>query len=49
MIPAGHEPYLKLLTRGAERPTEEEVAVNPRAASARVRAAERVREKGLVA
>ncbi|GAA1552640.1 16S rRNA (cytosine(1402)-N(4))-methyltransferase RsmH [Kribbella hippodromi] len=49
VIPAGHEPYLKLLTRGAERPTEEEVAVNPRAASARVRAAERVREKGLVA
>ena len=49
VIPAGHEPYLKLLTRGAERPTEEEVAANPRAASVRVRAAERVREKGLVA
>jgi 16S rRNA (cytosine1402-N4)-methyltransferase len=49
VIPAGHEPYLKLLTRGAEKPTEEEVAENPRAASARVRAAERVREKGLVA
>ncbi|GAA1614047.1 MULTISPECIES: 16S rRNA (cytosine(1402)-N(4))-methyltransferase RsmH [Kribbella] len=49
VIPAGHEPYLKLLTRGAERPTEQEVAVNPRAASARVRAAERIREKGLVA
>ncbi|WP_112240458.1 16S rRNA (cytosine(1402)-N(4))-methyltransferase RsmH [Kribbella monticola] len=49
VIPAGHEPYLKLLTRGAERPTEEELAVNPRSASVRVRAAERVREKGLVA
>ncbi|HZX04863.1 16S rRNA (cytosine(1402)-N(4))-methyltransferase RsmH, partial [Kribbella sp.] len=49
VIPAGHEPYLKLLTRGAERPTAEEVAANPRAASARVRAAMRIREKGLVA
>ncbi len=34
----------RLLTRGAERPDNEEVAVNPRAASARLRAAERVRE-----
>jgi 16S rRNA (cytosine1402-N4)-methyltransferase len=49
VIPAGHEPYLKLLTRGAERPTEEEIALNPRATSARVRAGERIREKGLVA
>jgi 16S rRNA (cytosine1402-N4)-methyltransferase len=49
VIPAGHEPYLKLLTRGAERPTEQELADNPRAASVRVRAAERVRVKGLVA
>ena len=44
MIPAGHEPYLRLVTRGAERPPEEEVAANPRAASVRVRAAERIRE-----
>jgi 16S rRNA (cytosine1402-N4)-methyltransferase len=49
VIPAGHEPYLKLLTRGAERPTEEELAANPRAASVRVRAAERIRAGGLVA
>ena len=49
VIPAGHEPYLRILTRGAERPTEEEVAANPRAASARVRAAERIRAKGMVA
>jgi 16S rRNA (cytosine1402-N4)-methyltransferase len=36
-------PVLRLLTRGGEAPTDEEVAVNPRAASARVRAAERIR------
>jgi 16S rRNA (cytosine1402-N4)-methyltransferase len=35
---------LRLLTRGAETPTPEEVAANPRAASARLRAAERIRE-----
>jgi 16S rRNA (cytosine1402-N4)-methyltransferase len=36
-------PAFRLLTSGAERPDESEVAVNPRAASARLRAAERVR------
>ncbi len=40
----GHGPELRLLTRGAERPTADEIAANPRATSARVRAAERVRE-----
>jgi 16S rRNA (cytosine1402-N4)-methyltransferase len=40
---AGRGPELRLLTRGAERPTEQEVAENPRAASVRVRAAERLR------
>jgi len=37
-------PQFRLLTRGAERPDSEEVAGNPRAASARLRAAERIRE-----
>ena len=37
-------PQFRLLTRGAERPDSEEVTGNPRAASARLRAAERIRE-----
>jgi 16S rRNA (cytosine1402-N4)-methyltransferase len=36
-------PYLRLLTRGAEEPTAAEIGINPRAASARLRAAERTR------
>ncbi|MDO5735490.1 MAG: 16S rRNA (cytosine(1402)-N(4))-methyltransferase RsmH [Propionibacteriaceae bacterium] len=35
---------LRLITKGAERPEDDEVASNPRAASARLRVAERTRE-----
>ncbi len=37
-----HGPTLRLLTRGAERPDETELQANPRAASVRLRAVERV-------
>lgn len=42
-IPAGAEPEFTLLTRGAQKAGAEETAANPRAASVRIRAAERVR------
>ena len=38
-----HAPYLRLLTRGAEEPSAAEKDTNPRAASARLRVAERTR------
>ncbi|MEV0344322.1 16S rRNA (cytosine(1402)-N(4))-methyltransferase RsmH [Nonomuraea sp. NPDC050680] len=41
-LPA-HQPRFRLVTRGAELPSEEELARNPRATSARLRAAERIR------
>ncbi|NMI00237.1 16S rRNA (cytosine(1402)-N(4))-methyltransferase RsmH [Pseudonocardia acidicola] len=40
----GHGPELRLLTRGAEVASEDEITENPRAASVRLRAAERIRE-----
>lgn len=40
----GHGPQLRLVTRGAEQANEQEIEDNPRAASVRLRAAERIRE-----
>lgn len=37
-------PLFRLLTRGAELPSDDETTANPRAASVRLRAAERIRE-----
>lgn len=41
-IPAGHEPTYRLVTRGAEKAVEPELSDNPRAASVRLRAIERI-------
>lgn len=49
IVPEGREPALRLVTRGAEKATADEVERNPRAASVRVRAVERVRAGGAVA
>jgi len=38
-----HAPVLRLLVKGAESATPEEIALNPRAASVRLRAAEKIR------
>jgi 16S rRNA (cytosine1402-N4)-methyltransferase len=40
----GYGPELRLLTRGAEQASEDEIRDNPRAAPVRLRAAERIRE-----
>jgi 16S rRNA (cytosine1402-N4)-methyltransferase len=44
-----HAPYLRALTRGAEEPDDAEVLANPRAASAKLRAVERIRDTGATA
>ena len=41
----GHGPRLRLLTRGAEQASEEQIEHNPRAASVRLRAAQRLAEE----
>src|SRR3954468_6994848 len=42
-LPEGSQPELQLIVRGAEKASRDEVLVNPRAASVRLRAAERLR------
>ncbi len=42
VVPDSMKPWLRLITRGAEQPTAGELAENPRSASVRVRAAERL-------
>ncbi|MEO9324672.1 16S rRNA (cytosine(1402)-N(4))-methyltransferase RsmH [Nocardioides sp. C4-1] len=42
-VPEGSEPAMRLVTRGAEKADTAETATNPRAASVRLRAVERVR------
>ncbi|MEX3610190.1 16S rRNA (cytosine(1402)-N(4))-methyltransferase RsmH [Rothia sp. LK2588] len=44
-----HQPELKVITRGAEPPTESEIDENPRAASAKLRAAEKIKKTKVAA
>jgi 16S rRNA (cytosine1402-N4)-methyltransferase len=44
VVPEADQPQLRLLTRGAEQASDAEIAANPRAASVRLRAVERVRD-----
>ena len=46
-VPEGHEPAFRLVTRGAEKASPEEIEQNPRAASVRLRAIERVAQGGV--
>ncbi|MEK3978181.1 16S rRNA (cytosine(1402)-N(4))-methyltransferase RsmH [Psychrobacillus sp. FSL K6-2836] len=48
MIPAGMEPMLKLVTRKPIVPSEEELAVNNRSRSAKLRIVEKLIEKGSI-
>ncbi len=44
-VPEGSDPALRLVTRGAEQADTSEIEENPRAASVRLRAVERLRER----
>jgi len=44
VVPEAYQPSLRLLTRGAEKADAAEIADNPRARSARLRAAVRIKE-----
>ena len=44
VVPVDREPWLRLLTRGAEQASADEIASNPRSAPVRLRAAERLGE-----
>jgi len=46
VVPEDRQPALRLVTRGAERAGDHEIAQNPRAASVRLRAVERIRPEG---
>jgi 16S rRNA (cytosine1402-N4)-methyltransferase len=47
IVPAGLEPPFRSVTRGAEVADDQEIALNPRAASVRLRAVERLHAGGL--
>lgn len=47
VIPEDSRPWLQLLTRGAQVASDSEIAANPRAASVRLRAMEKLREPAL--
>ncbi|MBL7501612.1 16S rRNA (cytosine(1402)-N(4))-methyltransferase RsmH [Frankia nepalensis] len=49
VVPAGAEPAFRSLVRGSEQAADDEVAANPRATSARLRAVERVRPSAAAA
>jgi 16S rRNA (cytosine1402-N4)-methyltransferase len=46
VVPDDRQPELRLVTRGAERADDDEITQNPRAASVRLRAVERIRPRG---